>query len=1014
MLGEKRGLQDTMADKGARASRGLQSDGKETLGDSLAPPPALERVRDDRITVMCAEPGMGKSYVVSHVARRAEAVGRKVLMYDYEDMASHVACRRLIRCCRDLSKKPPTDNRPLVVFDGIAPGDEAEVDREARSIKRLASSGAQVVVCLRPEAEQLLEQLVDCCCLRTEDLLFRAHEDENVTMTLTGGIPTLVSGLRADRATGAASVNGGVRYAARMEDLVRKTLREGLPHEELRIRFAMLLLGQGTLDEVKMVAGRCDGEQFAWLERDVPLLGVDARNRSFCCHGLRKDEILDCCGQALHAYAAVEPALVVRACSTLAAREDVRRSAMVSRYCASEQDHASICVTWGVSYVSIGEARLVTEALRYARATDMNLGVRETLSEAAAAAIAGTGRQVDAAWERLASLGLAGSIEERLFRRVQLLGVCRDTLRNPRQASSYMTADAHDAVGLACLDHLRATSMLASGRFDEAYAVMVNEMLVREPHSLPEAMVCDDLLLALALCGGVPDRSERVLFEKTEAFFARPGSRRLQAYHAAVATVPGILMSSSSNASLADEAASHAERAGDSFMQALFLTVCAVADVRAHALTRAHVRAERASKLLRAMGQEYLASSAELVDALALSMLNEKGCLHAYCKVGNRPTSLLMVAKALARASEGIPDGQAWLAVPLGASCPRDVLWLLNLLATGCEGVFGNLTDVVPTEWVEQMRTIKYRQAKGSMHNAAVEDVTGRPSLMKGGSSELGRGVQTEMTLVNAADEHIRVSVFGGFGVRRDGQLLAEGLFERRRARDLVSVLAVAPGHRMRRGQIVEILWPDDEFCRGPRRLYEAVTEARKCLAGLSAKENPIIAEKMQNSIGFDMVLVTCDVDDFEREARTVLAEDGDDFLVLEHARRMDQIYAGGLDKQVLALGGLVADRADALHMLYVDAIIAAGEAALRLGKAKLAVRYGMDAHRMAELREDAAILVVRALKAAGRGFEISDFYRRFSRNLLETEGVPPSMSLRRAVDLALSDVGGGNEMLLA
>jgi DNA-binding SARP family transcriptional activator len=109
-------------------------------------------------------------------------------------------------------------------------------------------------------------------------------------------------------------------------------------------------------------------------------------------------------------------------------------------------------------------------------------------------------------------------------------------------------------------------------------------------------------------------------------------------------------------------------------------------------------------------------------------------------------------------------------------------------------------------------------------------------------------------------------------------------------------------------------------------------------------------------------------------------------------------------------MGDIVRRRCEELTTLYADGTVAAGEAALRLGKAKLAVRYGLEAHRVQDLREDAVILLVRAYKASGRTFEISRLYRSFSRHLIEAQGVPPSLSLRRVVELALGSGAPGGE----
>ena len=58
----------------------------------------------------------------------------------------------------------------------------------------------------------------------------------------------------------------------------------------------------------------------------------------------------------------------------------------------------------------------------------------------------------------------------------------------------------------------------------------------------------------------------------------------------------------------------------------------------------------------------------------------------------------------------------------------------------------------------------------------------------------------------------------------------------------------------------------------------------------------------------------------------------------------------------------------------------------------------------MRDLREDAFILLVQALRASGRGVEVMGYYRRFAQRLIEEQGKPPSLALRRLVELAGSD----------
>lgn len=992
-----------------RESAPKEGDKGLLLKDQLNSPPQDADMIGSSVLFLCAEPGVGKSYLASKLLVSAREEGRPTYTYTLDTLTPEAACMRMVRHSREISQKANGLLRPLVVFDGLPAGDEAQTHREARAIRRLSGQGAQVVVCLRPEGEQLIELMEDAACMRGGDFLFRG-DDGGEAMELTAGIPALVVALRADRSMGDDHGYGASHYDAAMADLLVKTLRPGLTDEELRIRLAMILLGRGTMEEVALVAGRCDAEQFQWLARDVPLFGIDLSENTFFCHGLCHDKVLEHCMAALSERVAEEPQLLVRACGALAAREDIRRSAMVSRLCASESDHISICAAWGVAYVGAGEAQIVADALKHYHVSGIHCGTRERLSEVAATIVMGTARQVDAAWEDLKNLRLSDTIEERLYRRVQLLGLCRDTLRSPRQAPQYMTSEPNDVTGLACLDHQKVMRAISSGRFEEAYATLANEMMVREPRSIPEAFLCDDLLLALSLSGGIPDARERGLFAQAEAFFVHPGSRRLQAYHAAVASMPAILMSSEHNTKLLEEAAAKAERAGDVFIQALCLAVSAVADVRAHAFSRAHVRAERAVELFRVMGEEYLASSAELVDAIAREMLGDGGRFTYYCESAMRPEGLALVGRIVARATGELSGAEAGFVIPSTTPCPRNILWLINLLVSDCADVWGGLREVIPLPWIELLQSIKYRQASEAPYEVLSTAPAGKPNLLKGGSKRLGRGSQTELTLVEQPRGRVYVSIFGGFNVKVDGTAQPTSLFERRRARDFITLLSLVPGHKMRRYQAVEVLWPGEDCLRGPRKLYETTGEARKRMGGLELGTNAIVSDRLQGTVGFDAALVGCDVDDFEREARYVLTEEDDDFSILEHARRMERIYATGPDDSVAVLGELVTDRLAELRMMFVDAAVAAGEAALRLGRSRLAVRYASDALRLSDLREDAMILQVRALKAAGRGCEIPDLYKRYTRRLVETQGMPPSVTLRLVVERAL-EMGAGSDL---
>jgi DNA-binding SARP family transcriptional activator len=80
--------------------------------------------------------------------------------------------------------------------------------------------------------------------------------------------------------------------------------------------------------------------------------------------------------------------------------------------------------------------------------------------------------------------------------------------------------------------------------------------------------------------------------------------------------------------------------------------------------------------------------------------------------------------------------------------------------------------------------------------------------------------------------ERLDVKLLGEFEVRLDGEPVAEAAWSRGRAKDLVKLLALAPGHRLVREQVVEALWPQLDAEAGVANLHKAAHHARGALGG--------------------------------------------------------------------------------------------------------------------------------------------------------------------------------------
>jgi predicted ATPase len=103
----------------------------------------------------------------------------------------------------------------------------------------------------------------------------------------------------------------------------------------------------------------------------------------------------------------------------------------------------------------------------------------------------------------------------------------------------------------------------------------------------------------------------------------------------------------------------------------------------------------------------------------------------------------------------------------------------------------------------------------------------------------------------------IAIKLLGGFAATRGGEPVAPSVWRLRKGRELVKLLALAPGHRLHREQLMDALWPDLDSAAAANNLHQVVHIARRAL-GADAIE---LHEELLT------LCASVDVDDFERAA---------------------------------------------------------------------------------------------------------------------------------------------------
>jgi DNA-binding SARP family transcriptional activator len=76
----------------------------------------------------------------------------------------------------------------------------------------------------------------------------------------------------------------------------------------------------------------------------------------------------------------------------------------------------------------------------------------------------------------------------------------------------------------------------------------------------------------------------------------------------------------------------------------------------------------------------------------------------------------------------------------------------------------------------------------------------------------------------------VTVGLLGGFSAAIDGVAVPPGAWRLKKARELVKLLALAPGHRLHREQAMDVLWQDLGPAAAANNLHQALHVARRAL----------------------------------------------------------------------------------------------------------------------------------------------------------------------------------------
>ena len=249
---------------------------------------------------------------------------------------------------------------------------------------------------------------------------------------------------------------------------------------------------------------------------------------------------------------------------------------------------------------------------------------------------------------------------------------------------------------------------------------------------------------------------------------------------------------------------------------------------------------------------------------------------------------------------------------------------------------------------------------------------------------------KSEIQEVGEVPETIRVRLFGGFRVSVGSRTIDQGHWRHSKATALVKLLALAPGHRRHREEIMNLLWPELDARAASNNLRQALHSARYALEPAHGASSSYLARRGDLLVMCPGVSLWVDIEAFEDAASA--------------ARRSREpgVYRTALD---LYAGELLPEdryeewaqeRRGALRGTYLGLLLELAELYEKRGEMAKAAEALQRVVAEDSTREEAHVGLMRLYALTGRRVEALRQYDRLEENLSRKVDAEPDPASRR------------------
>ena len=964
---------------------------RHVMGDysRIVPPQHFFRTMEKtkRPLALCAEPCMGKTMFLRELADYAQSNGWNVYEISLSSLSAQEATQILTKKSTSICNgKNSKALKRLVLIDDFPPSDEYFVARQVKSIARLRMAGCLVAFSLSPEARQLIDEVPSVYVLGKNELLtFMPGIDNSEqsilnSMRLTRGIPTLVYSLPVTFCErGDADVP--ITYLTSLACVASYMLRSALGIEELRLRLGMMLLGVGSFDDLSRICGQADLEYLAKIEQDAPFFGVHVETRRFSCLHTTRFDVLNFNKQELVALVSKHEKLALKAIGLLIDREDFSKAAFVSSL-IREEITWEIVLSHATEFVDAGYIELVDNALT---ATHSDCTLENSSKKAAK-------RMVDALSNTKGPMNSkdAGKTLENLtsfngfLKQTAYITLLKLLLQKPLPAlkEELELSPLEKKIAL----HKRAIDLAIQGNFKYALQLLLLEQQYEKASSITSSIQTVDVELLYALLG-VYQKEFDARSSKALSFLQEGEASALKGSVGLLKCVRYLFEKSFSVGNLYDteQLISQAESHGNRMIQVPALLIGALLSLRSRAYPKAQLQARRAMLLSREWDSIYVTQVGKILEDIAGFFLgviptekNLEAITHPSLKAACRT-----IYKALFKSVKG--HSPIWLdEVEYGV--PENAMWLMRALLSDESEFQQCLEQEMPEEWLHYLRS-----------NEGKRDVTKWRAFRKvSGDSRTENSVIKSPRVEKKQNAHpgVYIALLGRFSLSVQGEEIAGRKIAYRSAKALLVYLALAHNHMSFRSQIAQQIWPEADQAHWQERLYQATRVIRKEVQEIKKGCEPLEASRIERTLGFNPQQVTVDIDIFTRLAKSVASSNSDEDIV-HLAKQAEELYQGDLYLPEDECFRFADPIRIALRDQYIDTMVTASAAALRITHYTLAVHFAELAYLVDDMREDTLMALIQALRKCGRAQDAQQYYDLYVQKYVTKRRKMPSKQLR-------------------